>query len=81
MPRKHHRERAQLSGRQKFGMLEKHVDYVKRARDFHRKQDAIRKLKEKAAFRNPDEFYFGMEKSTRKVCCLEIVYSRAKWSQ
>jgi hypothetical protein len=67
IPRKHHRERAQLSGRQKFGFLEKHQDYVKRARDFHKKRDAIRKLKEKAAFRNPDEFYFAMEKTQRKV--------------
>eukprot|EP01122_Echinamoeba_exundans_P006593 TRINITY_DN1886_c0_g1_i2.p1 TRINITY_DN1886_c0_g1~~TRINITY_DN1886_c0_g1_i2.p1 ORF type:complete len:257 (+),score=62.71 TRINITY_DN1886_c0_g1_i2:78-848(+) len=66
LPRKHHRERAQLSGRQKFGFLEKHQDYVKRARDFHKKRDAIRKLKEKAAFRNPDEFYYAMEKTQRK---------------
>lgn len=37
-----------------------------RARDFHKKEDAIKVLKTKAAYRNPDEFYFGMEKSRTK---------------
>lgn len=37
-----------------------------RARDFHKKEDAIKVLKTKAAFRNPDEFYFSMEKSRTK---------------
>ena len=55
-----HKERAQLKSRQKLGLLEKHKDYVLRARDYHRKQRRINALKEKAAFRNPDEFYFGM---------------------
>ncbi|KAK8560406.1 hypothetical protein V6N13_082848 [Hibiscus sabdariffa] len=59
-------ERAQPSSRKKFGLLEKHKDYVVRAKAFHKKEDTIRKLKEKAAFRNPDEFYFQMIK-TRTV--------------
>jgi U3 small nucleolar RNA-associated protein 11 len=39
---------------------------VLRARDFHKKEDAIKVLKTKAAYRNPDEFYFGMEKTRTK---------------
>ncbi|KAG5556080.1 hypothetical protein RHGRI_006639 [Rhododendron griersonianum] len=55
-----HQERAQPRSRRKFGLLEKHKDYVVRAKAYHKKQDALQKLKEKAAFRNPDEFYFKM---------------------
>ncbi|XP_028752929.1 probable U3 small nucleolar RNA-associated protein 11 isoform X1 [Neltuma alba] len=63
IPRRAHKERAQPSSRKKFGLLEKHKDYVVRAKAFHKKEEAIRKLKEKAAFRNPDEFYFKMIRS------------------
>ena len=31
-----------------------------RAVDFHRKEDQLKKMKEKAALKNPDEFYFNM---------------------
>ncbi len=41
-------------------MLEKHKDYVLRARDFHKKEKRLRALKEKAFFKNPDEYYFRM---------------------
>ena len=58
--RRTHKERSQPRGRKNLGLLEKHKDYVKRAKDFHRKEDALRKLREKAAFRNPDEYYFKM---------------------
>ncbi|XP_058107219.1 probable U3 small nucleolar RNA-associated protein 11 [Magnolia sinica] len=64
--RKAHKERSQPQSRKKFGLLEKHKDYVLRAQAFHKKEDALRRLKEKAAFRNPDEFYFKMIK-TRTV--------------
>ena len=55
-----YRERSQPKARAKLGMLEKHKDYKLRAVDFHRKEDALKKMKEKAALKNPDEFYFNM---------------------
>ncbi|TYJ05404.1 hypothetical protein E1A91_A12G162100v1 [Gossypium mustelinum] len=58
--RRAHKERAQPSSRKKFGLLEKHKDYVVRAKVFHKKEETLRKLNEKAIFRNPDEFYFQM---------------------
>ncbi|CAA0812809.1 Probable U3 small nucleolar RNA-associated protein 11 [Striga hermonthica] len=63
IPRRAHKERAQPHSRRRFGLLEKHKDYVERARAYHQKEQAIQKLKEKAAFRNPDEFYFKMVKT------------------
>ncbi|WOL07130.1 putative U3 small nucleolar RNA-associated protein 11 [Canna indica] len=66
IPRRAHKERAQPDARKKFGLLEKHKDYVLRARAFHQKEDALRKLREKASFKNPDEFYFKMV-NTRMV--------------
>lgn len=59
-PRRTHRERSQPQARTKLGLLEKHKDYVLRAKDFHRKEKSLRTMKQKAAMRNPDEFYFGM---------------------
>ncbi|KAH7849526.1 hypothetical protein Vadar_019098 [Vaccinium darrowii] len=58
--RRAHKERAQPKWRKSFGLLEKHKDYVVRAEAYHKKEAALQKLKEKAAFRNPDEFYFKM---------------------
>ncbi|KAJ3155012.1 UTP11-like, U3 small nucleolar ribonucleoprotein [Geranomyces variabilis] len=58
--RRNHRERSQLASREHKGLLEKHKDYVLRARDYNRKQKALTTLKQKASFRNPDEFYFAM---------------------
>ncbi|KAI6657954.1 U3 small nucleolar RNA-associated protein 11 [Oopsacas minuta] len=55
-----HRERAQPNARKKFGLLQKHKDYVLRAKNYHRKQDLLKILREKAQNRNPDEFYFRM---------------------
>lgn len=58
--RRNHKERGQLAHRERLGLLEKHKDYVLRARDYHSKQDRLTRLKQKAADRNKDEFYFGM---------------------
>ncbi|BAM83200.1 similar to U3 snoRNP component Utp11p [Cyanidioschyzon merolae strain 10D] len=59
-PRRTHRERAQPRGRAKLGLLEKHRDYVERARAYHSKQQRLKALQQRAEFRNPDEFYFKM---------------------
>lgn len=58
--RKIHRERSQPKSRRHFGLLQKHKDYVLRAKNYHRKQDLLKVLHEKAQNRNPDEFYFRM---------------------
>lgn len=63
MSRRAHKERSQPHDRQKFGILEKHKDYVVRAKAYHKKEETLRVLKEKAASRNPDEFYFKMMNS------------------
>lgn len=64
--RKTHKERSQPLDRIKLGLLEKHKDYVKRAKDYHKKQNTLFKLRTKAFNRNPDEFYFGMKKQKTK---------------
>lgn len=57
---KTHKERGQPSQRKHFGLLEKHKDYVLRAKDYHRKESHLKLLREKARNKNPDEFYFKM---------------------
>ncbi|KAL2675634.1 hypothetical protein Neosp_011824 [[Neocosmospora] mangrovei] len=58
--RRPHRERAQPLERQRLGLLEKHKDYSLRAKDFNKKKAQLKALRDKAAERNEDEFYFGM---------------------
>ncbi|KAJ6031962.1 hypothetical protein N7540_002694 [Penicillium herquei] len=58
--RRNHKERAQIGGREKWGILEKHKDYSLRAKDYNAKKEKIKRLEEKARDRNPDEFHFGM---------------------
>ncbi|XP_042504054.1 probable U3 small nucleolar RNA-associated protein 11 [Macadamia integrifolia] len=64
--RRAHKERSQPHARKKFGILEKHKDYVLRAKAYHQKEETLQKLKEKASFRNPDEFYFKMIRTRTK---------------
>lgn len=63
--KKQHRERSQLTGRTRLGHLEKHKDYVKRAQDYHKKENTLKILRGKAKERNPDEYYHAM--TSRKV--------------
>ncbi|KAI3005061.1 hypothetical protein CBS147346_4609 [Aspergillus niger] len=62
--RRNHRERGQLEGREKWGILEKHKDYSLRAKDYNMKKEKIKRLQEKVRDRNPDEFAFGMMSSS-----------------
>lgn len=58
--RRNHKERSQPQHRKHLGLLEKHKDYVERARAHHIKRDKLQRLRQKAADRNQDEFYTGM---------------------
>ncbi|KAL8722158.1 MAG: hypothetical protein Q9225_001302 [Loekoesia sp. 1 TL-2023] len=58
--RRNHKERAQPTQREKWGILEKHKDYSLRAKDYNEKKKRLKILREKAAERNPDEFSYGM---------------------
>ncbi|KPM43027.1 hypothetical protein AK830_g3569 [Neonectria ditissima] len=58
--RRPHRERAQPLERRRLGLLEKHKDYSLRAKDFNKKKAQLKALRDKAAERNEDEFYYGM---------------------
>jgi U3 small nucleolar RNA-associated protein 11 len=42
-------------------------DYVLRAKDFNFKKQRLKALQQKAATKNPDEFYFHMQSSSLKV--------------
>ncbi|KAL2756750.1 hypothetical protein ACRALDRAFT_2026758 [Sodiomyces alcalophilus JCM 7366] len=58
--RRSHRERAQPHDRQRLGLLEKDKDRKLRQKDYKKKQETLKALRDKAADRNEDEFYFGM---------------------
>lgn len=75
--RRNHKERSQLVGRQRLGLLEKHKDYVLRARDYASKKQRIKRLQEKVAERNKDEFYFGMTGSKTQVRPHRSITTRA----
>ena len=67
VPQREHKERHQPRHRRKFGLLEKKKDYKIRARDYQSKRERVRILTDNAALRNPDEFYYKMEKTKRRV--------------
>lgn len=77
LPKRTYRERDQPGERKaKFGHLEKHKDYKLRAKDHHRKEDELNRLRLKAALRNPDEFNFGMI-NAKTVDGVHVVEKRA----
>lgn len=55
-----HKERSQPQARAHLGLLEKKKDYRLRSHDYKSKQATIKAMRIKAANRNPDEFYMGM---------------------
>lgn len=58
-----HKERSQPQARSHLGLLEKKKDYKLRANDYHLKEEKLKAMRSKAELRNPDEFYFGMNRS------------------
>jgi len=79
--RRTYRERSQPFIRKKYGFLEKRKDYVRRARDFHRKKNLLLRLEEKAAFRNPDEFYFNMVSHKKKGGVFQLEQENKDYTQ
>jgi U3 small nucleolar RNA-associated protein 11 len=65
--RREHKERSQPAAREKYGLLEKHKDYVVRAKNFHDKEKRILALRRRAAGRNDEEYDHKMNNLKTKV--------------
>lgn len=65
LPQKTHKERQQLSGRRHLGALEKHKDYLVRARKTHQRKAQQQLLRQQAQQRNPDEYTHEMTRAHR----------------
>jgi U3 small nucleolar RNA-associated protein 11 len=76
--RRPHRERAQPLERRRLGLLEKHKDYALRAKDFNKKKKTLKNLRDKAADRNEDEFYYAM--LSRKGPSSSSLMGGKRWS-
>lgn len=76
--RRTHKERSQPANRSKYGMLEKKKDYKLRAKDYHQKEDKLKKLKVQAALRNPDEFYYKMIRASTTVNDQHFIQRKTK---
>ena len=63
IPKRKYRERSQPAWRKDKGFLEKHQDYVKRAKRHHQISDQLNTLRLKAALKNNDEFTHKMIRS------------------
>lgn len=61
--KKKYRERTQPQWRKNKGFLEKKVDYQKRAKNYKQIQEKLKKYETIAELRNPEEFYFKMQKT------------------
>ena len=79
-PSRTHLERQQTLKRKRLGMLEKKKDYKRRAKDYHGKEDELRRLQERASFRNKDEFYFRMQKLKKKDGALQQLKDPKKFT-
>lgn len=64
--RRPYKERSQPQKRSHLGLLEKHKDYVERAQNYNKKQQRLKVMREKAAMRNPEEFYYAMVNTQTK---------------
>lgn len=78
LKRKSYKERLQPSERKRLGLLEKHKDYVERAKKHHEDVAELERLKREAEERNPNEFYFSMEHERTKAG-IPIIFEK-KWT-
>ena len=67
IPKRKYRERSQPEWRKSKGFLEKHQDYVKRAKRHHQTDDQMNALRLKSKLKNDQEFSHKMINSRMVV--------------